>query len=124
MGKVSPVAHSWHPRFPHPCACHRDPVTRSLSRERLFRVADATLLDSGDKHRNEERLGGCRGGDVRVDAAPETLGGRRDGDVGRGSRPRRWAIAATKTSDNCFAGNAHFRVPAKNISIDGDRTAQ
>jgi hypothetical protein len=59
-----------------------------------------------------------------VVAATETLGGRRDGDVGRGSRPRRWAIAATKTSDNCFAGNAHFRVPAKNISIDVNRTAQ
>ena len=75
--------------IPSPCACSPWPrvvlpttlipvlVTGIQSREvfrveRLFRVADATLLDSCDKHRNEESWAGV---------ATETLGGRCGGEI-------------------------------------------
>ena len=75
--------------IPSPCACSPWPrvvlpttlipvlVTGIQSREvfrveRLFRVADATLLDSCDKHRNEESWAGV---------ATETLGSRCGGKI-------------------------------------------
>jgi hypothetical protein len=36
LREASDVGDGAHPRFPHSCACHRDPVTRSLSRGRAL----------------------------------------------------------------------------------------
>ncbi|TNM64063.1 hypothetical protein FHP24_12895 [Aliirhizobium smilacinae] len=41
------------PDYPHSCACHRNPATARLRREKTLSAQGLGLLDSCDKHRNE-----------------------------------------------------------------------